>query len=412
MAVTARGRQQQRRCYQLAYDTLQERLQDHDKKQRCLAKKRRTPATRVRICPSDPSAALGRDKFKVFRPLYNVQIVQDLDSPFVLGYGVYATNSDVGLLPGMLQRTRQLTGKMVKRVLSDGIYATLTSVRYCRDNGVQLYAPAGPGSAPSQSKGQGRRGAKAAKGQGEAQPGTAAEPERLGKEQFRWEQDKQTYRCPQGQLLQLESIKKEERGEGESVQVQIYRCAGEHCVKCPLQQRCTKSPEKGRTVQRMQGQELLDELAARMKTEAGKQEYKKRKQTVELRYADTKEHRGLVRARGYGVVQAWSQTGLVVLASNGLTLQREREKKKQKAKAEQKGKKGSAGTGAVRPDEQGGERGRESVEAEGADSPARQAKQPGRPTEAREPPRQPGTTRQKLAPPRPRQADADWFGWN
>jgi hypothetical protein len=155
MAATAGGRRRQRRCYQRAYDTLQARLRDHDKKQRCLPKHRRTPAQRVRICPSEPSAALGRDKFKVFRPLYNVQIVQDLDSPFVLGYGVYATNSDSGLLPGMLRRTQQLTGKMVQTALTDGIYATLTSVRYCRDNGVQLYAPAGPGSVSGKTEGKG-----------------------------------------------------------------------------------------------------------------------------------------------------------------------------------------------------------------------------------------------------------------
>ena len=39
----------------------------------------------VRISVTDPEAALGKDKFKVFRPLYNVQYVRDLDSYFWYG---------------------------------------------------------------------------------------------------------------------------------------------------------------------------------------------------------------------------------------------------------------------------------------------------------------------------------------
>jgi hypothetical protein len=263
------------------------------------------------------------------------------------------------------------------------------------------------------------RGNKPRPCKGEEQQDAATEQGPIGKEQFRWEEGQQTYRCPQGHLLQLECTKKEERGEAEQVQVQIYRCPAEHCRECPLRQRCTKSPTKGRTVQRMRGQELLDELAARMKTEQGKQEYKKRKQTVELRYADLKEHRGVVRVRGYGLAQAWGVTGLSVLVSNGLTLLRQRERKKAKGRAEAQSK---AQTADPTPGHQAEQR-REAEAGQagatraggagGQDKTAQQAQGQAAPTgRTEQTSRPPGTTRPQSAPQPRYPAEEDWFGWN
>ena len=81
-------------------------------------------------------------------------------------------------------------------------------------------------------------------------------------------------------------------------------------------------------MERMVGQELLDEVAARMKTEEGKDEYHKRKQTVELRHGDMRTHRHLEKIRGYGQSRAESEVGLLVLAHNGLALLKAREKPK------------------------------------------------------------------------------------
>jgi hypothetical protein len=46
--------------------------------------------------------------------------------------------------------------------------------------------------------------------------------------------------------------------------------------------------------------------------------YGKRKRTVELCFADHKEHRGLRRFRSRGLRRAQCQVGLLVLAHNGL----------------------------------------------------------------------------------------------
>jgi transposase len=321
LARTAAGRLRQRGRYQYAQAILQARLSDHEQRQKGKSRRRRKSAEEVVICPTDPEAVLGKDKHKVFRPLFNTQIMQDVASPFVLGYQVYAQASDSGLLPTMLERTQQLTGRRVKVVRSDGIYASLRDVQYCKKTGVELYAPVARGSDG------GKEGGPGAVVVGKGGRGKRRE-KRLGKEQFAWEEAQQTYRCPQGHLLQLGRMRQKERAHGECVEVQEYRCGKEHCRQCPQAKQCTSEPEKGRTVERMVGEEVLDELAARMKTPEGKEQYKKRKQTVELRHGDARRHRQLQYFHGYGQEEARSQVGLLVLAHNGLTLLKARKQVK------------------------------------------------------------------------------------
>jgi hypothetical protein len=321
MARSRGGQKRQRQRYEQARQTLKGRLADHDKKQKRQRKVKRRTAEQVKIAPNEPEAALGRDKMKVFRPLYNTQILQDVDSPFVLGYGVFASVTDAGLLPPMLERTRQLTGRELEELLVDGIYARLLDVRYCVDHGVQMYAPVAAAYQPEAAK---------AKGKGKGKGKDKDKDKLLGKEAFAWLEQEHTYRCPQGHLLQLERRCREERRDGEGVMVEQYRCAAEHCGTCPLASRCTKRPDKGRTVKRMEGQELLDAVGQRMQTPQGKELYKKRGRTVELRHADFKVHRGLQRFRRYGLQRAQGLIALLVLVHNGLALLGARDAKKTK----------------------------------------------------------------------------------
>jgi len=384
MAATAAGRRRQYKAYAKAQSTLLARQAEHEKKQVGKAKSRRRSAEGLVICPTEPEAALGRDKCKVFRPLYNSQVVQDVDSRFVLGYGVYARPTDCGLLPPMLERTQRLTGRKLNKVLADGIYASLKDARYCKDNGVELYAPVG-----AQAKGQKRKrqgGAKGGKGKGKKE-------EKFAKEKFVWQEEPRGYRCPQGHLLQLGRMKRKSR-EGEEVQVEEYRCSKEHCMSCPQAKRCTDRPQTGRTVDRMVGQELLDEVVARMSSQQGKGWYKKRKQTVEPRHADMSEHRGLRRLHGHGLGRAQSQLGVVVLASNGLELLQARQRRKE-AKA------ACAATAA-----QAGEAGRAGGATAACPRPGQRTAEPG-PTKAAPPP--------GPAPPPPHPChsfDTDWLGFN
>jgi hypothetical protein len=86
--------------------------------QRKWASKRRACDTIV-LRWGDPEAVVGRDKEKVYRPLDDVQVVADLDSPLLLGYAVFAQQNDTGVLETRLAQVRHQRGHRLAVLLVD-----------------------------------------------------------------------------------------------------------------------------------------------------------------------------------------------------------------------------------------------------------------------------------------------------
>jgi hypothetical protein len=250
---------------------------------------------------SDPEAALGLDKHKVFRPLYNAQDARDLDSPLILGCQVFAQSSDAGTYEPMLDRVAQFTGRRLEQALADAGYATAVNLAISERRGVTLYAPWQENDfTPAVKK---------------------SPPEgRFPKSAFTWRPESQTYRCPADKELKYVGREARQRAGDESTVYLNYQCSPHDCRSCPLNSRCVKKPSQGRRVRRNEHEELIEAHKQRMQTPEAKAIYRQRKQTVELAFADSKQHRGLRRASGYGLTIARTQTGLTVLVHNLLAL--------------------------------------------------------------------------------------------
>lgn len=262
--------------------------------------KRKKPG-KVVVSVSEPETVLGRDKLKVFRPLYNVQLMYDVDWGFITAYQTFAQQNDPGTIGPMLERSLELTGKKPGSVLADAAYAGGPDLAVCEQAGVTLYAPVSENDF-SEAKGKKRK------------------PAQIPKKEFSWLPDEQTYRCPEGHLLNPGKTTVLERSNDRAVRQTAYRCVAEHCLACPRKEACTPAPAKGRSVSRLEHEDLVDELRARMQTPEAKQLYKLRRQTIELRYADLKEHRQLRRFSGYGLSHARAEIAASVLAYNLLLL--------------------------------------------------------------------------------------------
>ena len=110
MAKTPHSRTAQHERYRQAQEhlaVLQAANQHHSPSER------RAP-DKIVVSTGDPEAALGVDKDHVFRPLYTLQTVRDVDAPLILSYDVFAQATDAGTLPPMLERTAQLTGRRLQ----------------------------------------------------------------------------------------------------------------------------------------------------------------------------------------------------------------------------------------------------------------------------------------------------------
>ena len=302
MAKTPGGRQEQSQRYAKAQETLERRLAENARRD----KDKRLDDKKVTVSTSDPEAPTGRDKEKTFCLLYTSQFLVEPDSLVILAFEVFAQATDAGTLAPLLDRTVQVIGWQLEAVTADAAYATLLDLQECQERGVELFAPVQENDF-TQKKRAGR---------------TA---QRIEREQFTWLAEEKTYVCPQGHRLDYRGKESKRRRGDQQVVQHRYRCPPDYCRGCPLRERCVRDPDKGRTVKRLEGQELIDAHRAKMKTPEAEAKRKRRGQVIERCFADAKEHRNLRKLHGRGLRRARAEVGLVVMAQNALTLIRLRE---------------------------------------------------------------------------------------
>jgi transposase len=299
LAETEEGLREQKRRYEHAAEVMQKRQEANAQR----SSSKRKPADKVLVSATDPDAALARDKEGVYRPLYTVQLLRDLDSPLILAYDVVAQNNDNGVLEPMIERLTDNVGVKPRDVLVDSGYVSMRHLEFCNQTGITLYGPCQENDYSLQNDKK-------------AQSNQHTE---LPKSAFRWLAEEQMYQCPEGHRL-LFAQKQTQHRVDHTIVLSVYVCPGEHCQACPRQAACTRTPEKGRSVSRMENEELLDALRERMQTAPAKELYKLRSRTVELSYADMKEHRGMRRFHCRGPRRVSAEIGMVVLAHNLLAI--------------------------------------------------------------------------------------------
>jgi transposase len=302
MAKTPHGRQEQSQRLAQAQEVLDRRLEENAKR----PKDKRLKENKVTVSPSDPEAVPGRDKEKIFVPLYTSQFVVDPSSLVVLAFTVFAQASDAGTLGPMLDRTAEVLGHPLDAVTADAGYASLLDIQECLKRRVELFAPVQENEFTEK-----KRAARAS--------------QRIEREQFTWLPEERTYICPQGHRLGYKGKERKRRRGNQEVLQHRYQCPPEHCRGCPLRERCVSNPERGRTIKRLEGQELLDAHRAKMKTPEGEARRKRRGQVIERAFADAKEHRALRKLHGRGLKRARAEVGLVVVAQTALMIQRLRQ---------------------------------------------------------------------------------------
>jgi len=104
-----------------------------------------------------------------------------------------------------------------------------------------------------------------------------------------------------------------------------YACPVECCQACSLRAQCTTSQKAGRSLRRSEHEHLIEAHRANMATDEAKQLYRLRGQSIEIVFADFKEHRNLRRFSGRGLQRARGEVASLVLCHNLLLLQRSRQ---------------------------------------------------------------------------------------
>jgi len=307
MGKTVRGKKRQRTQYRRARDVLRAQHQANARRR----KDKRKKSQRIRVAIGDPLAPFGLDKLKTYRPLYNIQTMSDVRTDLVLAYATTRTTTDSGQLVSMIDRTNQVTGRRMNKVLVDAGYPSGGELAQCEERDVTVFAPWNENAFTQ---------AKRAKVKGEAP---------IAKDEFSFDPSIASYRCPEGKVLRYKGRNTKQKANGDYIPLEIYQADPSDCAACPLKARCVRGRSGARTVRRQEHQELIDALIERMKDPESKTIYRDRCCTVERRFADLKTHRGLQRFSGCTPERADAQVGLTVLAHNLQTLAKLRNRRKQ-----------------------------------------------------------------------------------
>jgi hypothetical protein len=170
--------------------------------------------------------------------------------------------------------------------VADSQYGTVKNFLACQDRG--LIAHMADLSAAQQRGGQ--RG------------------EFFSQDQFRYDPQNDTYRCPAGQTLRRWQHRPDKGGWQ-------YKTPAQVCAQCPLRSQCTDA-KHGRRIQRLNRQAQLDTLRAQSASAAARADRKRRRYLMEGSFADATNGHGFKRARWRGLWRQRIQGHLIAACQN------------------------------------------------------------------------------------------------
>jgi hypothetical protein len=131
----------------------------------------------------------------------------------------------------------------------------------------------------------------------------------FGRDQFVFDVEADSYRCPDGQTLRFRKLK-------HTARTRVYQARAADCNACSLKGQCTESAH-GRQLKRSFDEASLERVRRYHTTAADKKAMRKRKVWVEPLFAEAKEWHGLRRLRLRGLLNANIQ-GLLIAAGQNL----------------------------------------------------------------------------------------------
>ena len=228
------------------------------------------PKNRGMMSTTDPDAAIVRQGAQKSRPRYKAHRVVD-DANGVIT-AIETTSGDVeenSKLIDLVEQHEENTGVRVQTVVADRQYGTAENFRECNQRGILSHM--GDMLAPHLGKGR-REGI-------------------FGGEDFKYDQQTDTYVCPAGQRL---TRRKHKRGR----KAYEYACSMTVCKACRIRSKCTRAGNgMARTIKRHYKQEAIEAARTQSHSLAARRDRLRRKWLLEGSFADAANNHGFKRSR-------------------------------------------------------------------------------------------------------------------
>ncbi len=240
---------------------------------------------------TDPEARFMKNKKERIELSYNPQITVDHDSGIIVTCDVTQDCTDRHQLQPQVEKTEETVGPLPEgsKWSMDNGYFSGPNLQYLEKKGVDAYIPD-------------------SKQAGEMKGNKPRDGGPYSKDKFEYDEEKDQFICPNGEIL----VRK---GEYEYNGKPLYAYYGANCTKCPFRSECA-GEGKVRVITSDGYEGERRRMAAKMRSEAGKEEYKKRKETVEWPFGNIKHNLKFRQFLTRGIEKVRIEFNLVCIAHN------------------------------------------------------------------------------------------------
>jgi len=203
---------------------------------------------------TDPDAAIvNRGKPKLF-----YQVHRAVDGRVEVITATETTAGDVNeahMMVPLLESHHANTGRGAETVVADSKYGTVENFLACHDLGVKAHIPDLGGYSTKRTE----------------------KLKIFSEEEFQYDSQSDTYRCPVGNLLKPKSLHSNRQSRD-------YAAPKKVCAACLIREQCTRN-KSGRTIKRHLRQEELDRMREASRSSQAKRDIKTRQHLMERSFA-------------------------------------------------------------------------------------------------------------------------------
>ncbi len=256
-----------------------------------------------RVSSTDPEARRMKQPDGGFAPSYNVQTTTAAVGKAIVSLDVTQQGNDFKQLAPAIDRVERTLASKPEQAVADGGYISQENILETQTNGVELIGPAMDTAAKAAQCYQ-RAGVK---------------PE-FHADRFRFDATENCYYCPQGMRLNCQG-----KTKNELVVIHKYQARATDCAGCASKADCCPKNEKtGRSVQRSEYHQAIDDFQQRMATPERQQIYRQRSEVAETPHLWMKAKFGLRQFHVRGLVKAGQEALWAALTYNVVLLLRYR----------------------------------------------------------------------------------------
>ena len=252
---------------------------------------------RKRVNLTDRDARLMKTRSGI-APGYNAQAVVspirggEESGLLITAVDVVDEPSDHALLGPMMKQAEEITGSRAETTLADAGYYSGSSLEECARRGQRIVMP-------------------------ETHWRSLRRP--YNKDLFIYDEDSDSYTCPEEQTLRYNGTRRNRRGEAV---IRMYRASAPVCRACPAFGVCTTDRRKGRRIEITPHDALLRRHRRWMRSEQAREAYRRRMHLVEPVFGIIKMQQSARRFLLRGVANVAAEWSVLATAFNLRTLWR------------------------------------------------------------------------------------------